>query len=167
MEIWERIQTKRGKVRVLRVISLAAAEMQRLLESGAKPRTDKFFDIQPPYSSSAEEIIEAVLLRAEREPEERKLPYQAKLLSYIFFDESIDIGMAHQLLPFAEGLSYRQYCILALATNISSFDLYDEGIGKIGRDKLTDAQTSLKLSMFKWGSPNSHAVRGPFGPKSS
>jgi hypothetical protein len=109
MEIWERYLTKRGKVRVARVIVLAADEMQKRLQTGAKPRSDQFFTAQPPFCSPAEEIIESVLLKAEREPEERKLPYIAKLLAHIPFDSSIDVDMAHQLLRFAETLSYRQY----------------------------------------------------------
>ena len=122
---------------------LAADEMEKRLNAGAKPRTDKFFNVQPPFRSDAEEIVEALLLKAEREPEERKLFYQAKLIAHIYFDSSIDAGMAHQLLRFAETISYRQYCILGLARDTSSFDLYDEAAGRIGLELLSDAQTSF------------------------
>lgn len=138
-----KIPDQKGKVRVARVIVLAANEMRNLLQTGARPRTDQFFTAQSSFRSHAEEIVEAVLLKAEREPEECKLPYIAKLLAHIPFESSIDVGMAHQLLRFAETLSYRQYCILELARDTSSFDLYDQSAMKIGRDKLSDAQTSF------------------------
>jgi hypothetical protein len=148
MEIWERYLSKRGKVRVARVNVLAAEEMEKRLKMGTNPRTDLFFTAQPPFRSPAEEIVESVLLKAERESEERKLPSQAKLITHILFDSSIDMGMAHQLLRFAETLSYRQYCILELAKDTSNFDLYEQEAGKIGRDKLTDSLTDSQTSFL-------------------
>jgi hypothetical protein len=43
-----------------------------------------------------------LLLTAQREPEERKLSYLAKLIAFIAFDPSIDFGQARQLLRFAQ-----------------------------------------------------------------
>jgi len=163
-EIWERYLTKRGKVRVARVIVLAANEMRNLLQTGARPRTDQFFTAQTPFRSHAEEIVEAVLLKAEREPEERKLPYIAKLLAHIPFESSIDVDMAHQLLRFAETLSYRQYCILELARDTSSFDLYDQSALTIGRDKLSDAQTSFLSDCWDLKGKGSFVDRQQLGP---
>jgi len=117
--------------------------MDTRLKRGEKPRSDTFFSARPPFCSPAEEVIESVLLKAEREPEEHKLPYQAKLIADILFDPEIDLETAHQLLRFAEALSYRQYSILALARDTSSFDLYDGPAQNIGPDKLSNAQTSF------------------------
>ena len=105
IEVLGKIISKGGKVRTERVILMAADEMGKRLRAGDEPRPDNFFAAQPPFCSLAEEIIESVLLKAEREPEERKLPYQAKLITYILFDSEVDVGMAHQLLRFAEALS--------------------------------------------------------------
>jgi hypothetical protein len=98
-----------------------------------------------------------LLLKARQEVEERKLSYIAKLIAFIAFDPSIDVGQAHQLSRFAKELGYRQYCILALARDTSSFDPFKQDVGSIGRDKLSDAQSSflsdcwdLKVKGFLW-----------------
>ena len=51
--------------------------------------------------------------------------------------------MAHQMLRFASEMSYRQYCILALALHASSFDLFEDHASSIGRQNLSGAQTSF------------------------
>jgi hypothetical protein len=84
-----------------------------------------------------------LLLKAQREPEERKLPHIASVIPFVGFNSEIDVPVAHQLLQFASELSYRQYCILALAMHTESFDLFKDHVGSIGRDKLSSAQTSF------------------------
>jgi hypothetical protein len=143
LEIWERQMSKRERVRVATVVAMAGNEMQKRLTAGAKLREDDFFEAQPPYRSHAVEVTESLLLKAQREPEERKLPYIANLIAFIAFDSTIDVAIAHQLLRFASELSYHQYCILALAMHASSFNLFEEHAGSIGREKLSGAQTSF------------------------
>jgi hypothetical protein len=143
LEIWERHISKREKLRVAAVIVLAASEMENRLAAGAKLREDDFFKAQPPHNSHAVEVTELLLLKAQREPEERKLPYIANLIASIAFDLGIDVAMAHQLLRFASELSYRQYCILALAIDASSFDLFEGHASSIGLQNLSGPQTSF------------------------
>jgi hypothetical protein len=143
VEVWERQMSRREKVRVAPVIAMAGNELRKRVDAGAKLRDDDFFAARPPYRSSAEEVTESLLLKAQREPEERKLPYIANLIAFIAFDSTIDVAIAHQLLRFASELSYGQYCILALATDTSSFNLFEEHVGSIGPGKLSGAQTSF------------------------
>jgi hypothetical protein len=63
------------------------------------------------------------LLKSQREPEEKKIPYIAHLMSNITFDASISVQMAHQLTKAAEALTYRQLCILKLAAVKQAFGL--------------------------------------------
>jgi hypothetical protein len=84
------------------------------LASGEKLREDGFFDLDETGKSKDEEIAEAIVIAAEREHEERKIPYLGQLYAFIATRDSIDQGLANHLVRLAKSLSYRQYCILAL-----------------------------------------------------
>ena len=64
-----------------------------------------------------------MLLKSQREPEEKKLPYMGHLLSNIAFDSMISAQMAHQIIKVAEQLTYRQLCLLKLAVVKQEFGL--------------------------------------------
>jgi hypothetical protein len=124
-EVSERLLGPREKVRIGGVLALATEEISRRLQNGEKLRTDDFFKEQPSGRSYAEEVAESVLLKSQREPEEKKLPYMAYLLSGIAFDGEISAEMAHQIAKAAEQLTYRQLCILMLAVGKETFGLRD------------------------------------------
>ena len=114
-EVSERLLGPRERVRVGAVLAIAAADINKRIVSGDKIRTDGFFDEKPSGRSDAEEVAESVLLRSQREPEEKKIPYMGHLLSSVAFDPQISAHMAHQIIKAAEQLTYRQLCILKLA----------------------------------------------------
>lgn len=124
-EVSERLLGPREKVRVGAVIAIAAAEIKQRVENGECLRCDGFFDEKPSGRSDAEEVAESVLLKAQREPEEKKISYMAHLLSSVAFDPQISPQMAHQLIKAAEQLTYRQLCILKLAVVKQAFGLRD------------------------------------------
>lgn len=114
-EISERVLSPREKVRVGGVLALVAVEVKSRIDSGQTPRTDGFFSPGAGERSDADEVTEAVLLRSQREAEEKKLPYVAHLLASIAFDSGISAAMAHQLIKASEQLTYRQLCLLRLS----------------------------------------------------
>ena len=122
-EISERHLGTREKVRIGAVFAIAAAEIRQRLESGESLREDGFFDEKQTGRSDAEEVTESVLLKAQREPEEKKIEYMGYLLSSIAFDSEISVHLAHQLVKAAEQLTYRQLCILKLCAVKDSFGL--------------------------------------------
>ena len=105
----------REEARVLNAIEVAKQEIQRRLESGEEPRKDWLF-------SDAEEVVESVLLKVQREPEEKKVRYMGHLIEGITFSQ-ISVPMAHQLLKDAEQLTYRQLCILKLCAVKDNYEL--------------------------------------------
>jgi len=123
-EMCERYLGPREKVRVGGVLALAAAEIDAGMKAGVALRTDGFFDCKLGERSGAEEVAEDVLLKSQREPEERKLPYMAHLLAAVSFDTNVSPEFAHQLTKIAEQLTYRQLCILSLAANKHRFVLH-------------------------------------------
>ncbi|MEK6768693.1 MAG: hypothetical protein AABY85_06860 [Gemmatimonadota bacterium] len=124
-EASERLLGPREKVRVGGVLAIAAAEIKQRIENGESVRSDGFFDRKAAGQSDAEEVAESVLLKSQREPEERKIPYMGFLLSNVAFDPQISAQMAHQIIKAAEQLSYRELCILKLAVVRQAFTLRD------------------------------------------
>src|SRR5207245_7578611 len=116
----------REKVRAGAVLAIAAEEINQRIENGERVRSDGFFDEKPSSRSDAEEVAEGVLLKSQREPEEKKIPYMAHLLSSVAFDPEISAQMAHQITKAAEQLTYRQFCILKLAIMKQEFGLRGE-----------------------------------------
>lgn len=122
-EISERVLSPRERMRVGGVLALVASEVKSRIDSGQVPRSDEFFTAGAGGRSDADEVAEAVLLRSQREAEEKKLPYVAHLFASIAFDSNISAAMAHQLIKASEQLTYRQLCLLRLSAVKDSFGL--------------------------------------------
>jgi hypothetical protein len=113
-EIQRRQLGPREEHRVATALTVAAEHIQARLDQGAQPRDDGFFEPGPDDRSAAEEIAEAVVRSARDDPQEKKLPYYGRLLANLAFDTTIDSATAHMLIRKADGLTYRQLCLLAI-----------------------------------------------------
>ena len=130
-DITEQLLSPREEARVGYVLTLAISEVLERVEQGEELRSDGFFDSGQTARSSAEEVVDHILLRSRQEPEERKLPYMAHLIASIAFDSSIDVHMAHQITRAAEQLTYRQLCLLRLAEVKHKFNLRSQDYRKV------------------------------------
>ena len=124
-EVSRRLLAPREKIRIGGVLAIAAADINHRIENGEKIRTDDFFDEKSSGRSDAEEVAENVLLKSQREPEEKKIPYMGHLLANVAFDSQISASLAHQITKAAELLTYRQLCILKLAVVKQVYSLRD------------------------------------------
>ena len=122
-ELSSRLLSPREQARVGGVFSLAAAEIVERCRNGESVREDGFFETPDDGRSDAEEVWESTLLKSQREPEEKKLPYMAHLLANLAFNADIGAAMAHQMTKAAESLTYRQLCILHLSATKERFNL--------------------------------------------
>jgi hypothetical protein len=114
-EFRERVLGHREAHRVATVARLAKAKYEKNIADGKELRDDDFFlKDEATGRSSADEIIEGTFLAAQREHEERKVPYYANLIANLPFEPAIDRYTANMLLRTAQELSYRQLCLLAL-----------------------------------------------------
>ncbi len=125
-EISSRLLGPREHQRIGYVYTLAASEIAIRIENGEAVRQDGFFDERSAGRSDAKEVWEGILMKSQREPEEKKLPYMAHLLSSVAFDANVSPNMAHQLTKAAEALTYRQLCILKLSVVKEQFVLRSE-----------------------------------------
>ena len=138
-EISSRLLGPREHQRIGYVFTLAASEIATRIRSGERVRQDGFFDESSDSWSDAKEVWEGILMKSQREPEEKKLPYMAHLLSSLAFDSGIGVSMAHQLTKAAETLTYRQLCIMNLIVVKDHFALRPEdyrGHGSFSRELL-------------------------------
>lgn len=136
-EASDRLLGPREKVRVGGVLAIAAAEIRQRVNNGETVRSDGFFDAGATGRSDAEEVAENILLKAQREPEEKKIPFMGHLLANISFDKEISAPFAHQIIKTAEQLTYRQLCILRMAVAKNSLQLRDgdyRGQGSFQKD---------------------------------
>ena len=122
-DLSSRLLSPREQARVGGVFTLAAAEIVERCKNGESIRDDGFFDTGGGGRTDAEEVWESTLLKSQREPEEKKLPYMAHLLANLAFDTEISAAMAHQMTKAAESMTYRQLCILQLSANKERFSL--------------------------------------------
>ena len=125
-EISARLLGPREEARIGYVYTLAAAEIVERISNGEDIRSDDFFEQGPENRSQAEEVWESVLLKSQREPEEKKMPYMAHLLANLAFHSEIGVHMAHQITKGCEQLTYRQLCILKLSALKDQFNLREE-----------------------------------------
>ena len=142
-EIIERQLGPREKVRVGAAFAIASVDIHQRLENGERLREDGFFDEKQTGRSDAEEVAESVLLKVQREPEEKKIQYMGYLISSIAFDSEINVHMAHQLIKIADQFTYRQLCILKLCVVKDNFGLRDKDYAGLGRRTIRNAVYSL------------------------
>ncbi|MYE11810.1 MAG: hypothetical protein F4X99_09115 [Gammaproteobacteria bacterium] len=115
-EFVDRFLGPRERKRVGAVIAVIADDLHAKLSSDEPLRDDAFFDPGLRGRSDGDEVAESVLLKCQREPEEKKVPYMGHFFANVAFRPDISALMAHQLAKHAEQLTYRQFCLLNLAT---------------------------------------------------
>lgn len=133
-----------------RVAGVAALAIEQIRERllWETRREDDFFEGDPEAPSPAEELLEGVLLNAKQEHEQLKLPYLANFYANLIFAPYVQRHEANHLLSLFEGLTYRQLCILSLASQLDKYPVRDEmwqPKASVGAESLDVAQQSLYL----------------------
>jgi hypothetical protein len=124
-EFAARVLGLREKNRIGATIIYARNAIRERFAAGEQLRNDGFFSQpQPPNPACleipfierppADEIIEGALLAAQREHEEKKLPFVSNLLTSILFDPNIDKMQANLMIKISSNITYTQLCILRI-----------------------------------------------------
>ncbi len=145
-EIKNRQLSKREEKKIGTLYDFAKQKVSSNIESGREIRKDDFFSPQESFRAASEEITEEVFLAAQRESEEKKLPFLANLYANVLFDETIDKGMAFQLFRMAEELTYRQLVIISVIAfaQIASKDI---GIPILRKEPFKTIEGFKKISL--------------------
>ena len=121
----------REEARVLNAVEVALTEIQRRLDSGEELRKDR-------VPSDKAEVTESVLMKAQREPEEKKIRYMGYLIASSYFNPPISEHMQHDLAKAAEQLTYRQLCILKLCAVKDNYELRDKNYRECELESLSN-----------------------------
>jgi hypothetical protein len=113
-ELAERMLGPREKVRIGAALGFAINKIEQNFSEGAMLRQDNFFDDKPHDRAAYKEIVEGVLLAAQREYEEKKTSLYGNLLANIAFSPGISRAHASLLIKLSQSLSYRQLCLLSI-----------------------------------------------------
>jgi len=113
-EIKMRYISPREEIRIGASFAFAIQKLQENLEKGAQIRTDQFFDSNENNRADSEEILEGIILAAQKEYEERKVKYLGNLFANICTNSKIGREQANQFIKTINNLSYRQLCIIQL-----------------------------------------------------
>lgn len=146
------------------------------INKGGQLRSDDFFDGKTSIRSSAEEILEGVIIRCKLEADEKKAPYLHRIFAQSLFDETISADFVHHVLNLTTQLTYRQLCLIQLfSKEVSSlqwldinydapqckvegeavailaelYDLYQKGIIEQSEDKNGDTDALLAKEQIK------------------
>lgn len=118
-----RVLSHKEQFRIKSAATYAIKKIAILLESGNKPRDDRFFQQDETKRSNADEIFEGVLLKAKNENQEKKIKFIGYFFANVAFRTDVSSDCANSLLKIAEDLSYRQFCYIALIHKIDNLDV--------------------------------------------
>lgn len=119
-DIIDRQISMREKNRVADATYFAIAKIQTKLENNDQLGNLKFFSYDETGSNKPDEVFENFVMKCQREPQEKKIPYMANLFANLIFYQYASNELAHQLINFSETLTYRQLQILQITRRHSS-----------------------------------------------
>lgn len=114
IEVFDRSLTRREIARSGTAYRFALEKIIENKENGIPFREDAFFAEGKNSRSAAAEVLEGIVMSAQREFEELKIQFLGYLYANICYNEDISKQHANQLIRTAQDLSYRQFCILKL-----------------------------------------------------
>lgn len=129
-DLANRIMSRKEEHRLGAVMIFAMESMKQMQDSGGQVRSDGFWSSSNGLSSPGEEVVEAVLIAAQREPQERKLEYLGCLLAQIAYHDEISVETAMWMINTAEGLTWTQYCLISMIGRKEQFDLDGIEVGQ-------------------------------------
>lgn len=91
-------------------------------------RTDGFLGETSEKPSDFDDIVDSILLKAADELNEKKLQHIGYLTSSFAFPPEISADSAHRLIKDVENLSYRQLCLMKIASEKENFQLCDKSL---------------------------------------
>lgn len=147
----------RDRRRVGTVVSHTQARIRLLQSQGQTIRQDDFWQARGNIPPVGQEVFEAVLLAAQKEPQEQKIPYMGNLFAYIACHPEITDVSAHWLVKTAESLSWTQFELLALVNRID--EVNTEGM-TVGEPALTWDSMALHRELTDLGDGEKRLTMG-------
>lgn len=125
-EIRKRTLGPREEVRIGAVLTYAIKKINENIKEGKEIRNDGFFERNEDERIDADEILEGILISAQRSYQEKKLKFLGNLYTSIAFDSSCDAEWGNYYIRITENLSFRQLCLLQIYRHKPKYDLNRE-----------------------------------------
>lgn len=119
-DIAERVLSERERTRLEMTAYQIAVRTKERVDAGDRPREDGFFERDQTGRSTADEILEGVLLKCKNEFREKKLRYLCNIAANAPFSNA-SAEMLNNVIIIAEALTYRQLCLFALLARAGEF----------------------------------------------
>ncbi len=119
-EISQRFLSKREDERISNTMLKIVERINKKLENGDEIRNDSFFNGNFEDRSSAEEILEGILLKAQREYQEKKIQFLGNLYCNLIFSSEWNNESANFFIKLIERLNFRQLCIIKFYSSIET-----------------------------------------------
>lgn len=121
--ILTRVLGYRDRRRVSAVVNHAQERIRYFQANGGSIRQDDFWQARGNIPPTGQEVFEAVLLAAQMEPQEQKIPYMGNLFAFVACSPQISDVSAHWMVKTAESLSWTQFELLALVNRIDEVNV--------------------------------------------
>jgi len=125
-----RVMSRKEEHRLGAVLVFALESMKQIQDGGGQIRNDGFWANANDFNGPGEEVVEAVLIAAQREPQEKKLEYLGCLLAHIAYHEEISAETAIWMVNTAERLTWTQYTLISMIGRKEQFELGGIEVGK-------------------------------------
>jgi len=122
-DIAKRLLGPREEIRLGATMIFAIQKIDDNIKSGQQIRQDGFFKEEKGARSAYEELVEGVLLAAQREYQEKKIKFEGNLLANLVFHPEIDKSQGNMLIGLGQRLSYRQLCLLSIFAHKEKYNL--------------------------------------------
>lgn len=147
LEIHDRVLGNRERVRAGATAAFAIACIEERLKQGEQIRDDDFFDADTDRSS-ADEILEGVMLKSRNDHQEKKARFYANILVNSSFDNKLSLGTINHALTLAERITYRQLCLLQLFSEPQPIFLRDGNYRNINPEEISNETRALIAEVY-------------------
>jgi len=145
LELKRRYISPREEVRLGAVFAFTIHKLQEYQKLGIPIRQDQFFTPNDHKRANSAEVLEGLLLTAQKEYEERKLKYLGNLFANICINQNITLEHAHQMIKASSNLSYRQFCFLELLNENRKNQNHNSDTNPYGESKVDISDVIIEL----------------------
>jgi len=144
-ELQTRYMSKKEEQRIGTAFYYLQQKFNENADAGKAIRDDDFFNTVDGEYSTNLEILEGILIAAQKSYQEKKVRHISNFYANLLFDNTIDGHKANHFLKLAESMSYRQFCLLAVYYYGIDFGLDKRSFAPTKREIRLDTISDLKF----------------------
>ncbi len=135
LDLYDRTTGHRAKVRAGATAAYAIVAINERFSKGEQLRDDDFFNGDT-SRSSADELLEGIVIKSQNEHEEKKAKFYANIFATAAFDGRFSPESLNHALSIAQGSTYRQLCLLRLFSDAKPYLLREDSFYEVGEQAI-------------------------------